>query len=135
MTLYMSAIYYYAWRLLLDNTEDGSDEECDHEDKVDEVIEQLKLIGNDVGESAATSQGMYVYINANLLLTVNYHEAGTIDLITSHPSIAGDAHIDPGQPLCRKNIGKKRKLRKWSRGHQFIIRGGGHIDAWQPLFQ
>lgn len=61
--------------------------------------------------------------------------AGTIDLITSHPSIASDAHTDPGQPLCRKNIGKKRKLRKWSRGHQFIIRGGGHIDAWQPLFQ
>lgn len=57
------------------------------------------------------------------------------DLITSHPSIAGDAHVIPGQTLCHKNIGKKQKLRKGSRGHQFIIRGGGHIDSWQPLFQ
>ena len=22
---------------------------------------------------------------------------------------------------------------KWSCGHQFIVRGGGHIDTWQPL--
>ena len=79
---------------------------------------------------------VYIYSHADKYY-YNFNEcAGTIDLITSHPTIASDAHlIDPGQPLCRKNIGKKRKLRKWSRGHQFIVRGGGHIDAWQPLFQ
>ena len=32
---------YYARCLLLDIAGDGSDEECDHEDKVDEVIEHL----------------------------------------------------------------------------------------------
>ena len=75
MTLYMSTIITHD---ILDNAEDGSDEQCDHEDKVDEVIEQLKLIGNDVGESATTSQGMYVYSNANLLLTINYMQVQLI---------------------------------------------------------
>ena len=28
--------------------------------------------------------------------------------------------------LCRKDTGSK-KLRKWSRGHQFVVCGGGHI--------
>lgn len=61
---------------------------------------------------------------------------GTSELIAAHPVIVSDSQIEnPGEPQCRKDIGKKLKLRKWSRGHQFIVRGGGHIDAWQPLFQ
>ncbi len=39
-------------------------------------------------------------------------------------------------PICRKDIGNKKRLRRWSRGHQlFIVRAGGHIDAWQLLYQ
>ena len=37
--------------------------------------------------------------------------------------------------LCRKDTGLGKRLRKWSRGHQFVVRGGGHIDTWQPLIQ
>ena len=62
---------------------------------------------------------------------------GISELIASHPAIVNQAHIieNPGEPLCRKDIGKKLKLRKWSRGHQFVVRGGGHIETFQPLFQ
>ena len=37
--------------------------------------------------------------------------------------------------VCRKDAGQGKKLRKWSRGHQFIVHGGGHIDSWQPLYR
>jgi hypothetical protein len=36
---------------------------------------------------------------------------------------------------CRKNLGETKRLRHWSRGHQFIIRAGGHIDTFQPLYK
>ena len=36
---------------------------------------------------------------------------------------------------CRKDTGTAKKLRRWSRGHQFIVRAGGHIEAWQPLYK
>ena len=29
----------------------------------------------------------------------------------------------------------RNTLRKMSRGHQFVVRAGGHIDAWTPLYQ
>ena len=57
-------------------------------------------------------------------------------LINEHPSLVHDMmQTDPSDTLCRKDIGKAQRLRKWSRGHQFIVRGGGHIDAWQPLYR
>ena len=40
---------------------------------------------------------------------------------------------DQSGELCCKDMGAK-KLRKWSRGHQFVVRGGGHIYVWQPLY-
>ena len=36
---------------------------------------------------------------------------------------------------CNKNTGAKRQLQKWTRGHFFVVRGGSHIDMWQPLYQ
>ena len=36
---------------------------------------------------------------------------------------------------CNKNTGAKRQLQKWTRGHFFVVCGGGHIDMWQPLYQ
>ena len=38
-------------------------------------------------------------------------------------------------PTCNKETGSKRQLQKWIRGHLFIIRGDGHTDTWQPLYQ
>ena len=61
---------------------------------------------------------------------------GTATLIESHPELLQNAvYSDESETICRKNIGQAKKLRKWSRGHQFVIRGGGHIDAFQPLYR
>ena len=44
-----------------------------------------------------------------------------------------DAHTSDEQ-LCRRDTGGRSTLRKWSQGHQFVVRGDGHIDTWQPLY-
>lgn len=62
---------------------------------------------------------------------------GTYKLVSENPALLET----PGERLpqcgieCRKETGGKKKLRKWSRGHQFIVRAGGHIDAWQPIYK
>ena len=62
--------------------------------------------------------------------------AGTSTLLSENPALIISAEIeDSSQPICRKDTGQKKKLRKWSRGHQFVVRGGGHIDSWAPLFK
>ena len=61
---------------------------------------------------------------------------GTSTLIANHPELVFSAVLsDKSDPICRKDTGKTKHLRKWSRGHQFIVRGGGHIDTWQPLYR
>ncbi len=58
---------------------------------------------------------------------------GTATLIQDHPSLLLESTSN--EQLCRKDTGLGKRLRKWSRGHQFIVRGGGHIDSWQPLYR
>ncbi len=48
--------------------------------------------------------------------------------------MADETQLAISEALCRKDTGKRKSLRKWSRGHQFVVRGGGHIDTWQPLY-
>ena len=38
-------------------------------------------------------------------------------------------------PECNKDTGTRKRIQKWSRGHFFVVRGGGHIDMWQPLYE
>ena len=38
-------------------------------------------------------------------------------------------------PTCKKDLGEKRKLRLWSRGHLFIVRPCVHIDLWRPIYR
>ena len=59
---------------------------------------------------------------------------GIDDLINRHPEIADENQLKITEELCRKDTRKRPSLRKWSRGHQFVVRGGGHIDTWQPLY-
>ena len=59
---------------------------------------------------------------------------GTDELIEQHPLIADEDALTSEEKLCRKDTGGRSTLRKWSRGHQFVVRGGGHIDTWQPLY-
>ena len=61
---------------------------------------------------------------------------GIASLIQEHPALAsGTIDEDEEVTVCHKNIGQGSRLRKWSRGHQFVVRGGGHIDTWQPLYK
>lgn len=61
------------------------------------------------------------------------HFIGTATLIHDHPNLLLEStHTEQ---LCRKDTGLGKRLRKWSRGHQFVVRGGGHIDTWQPLYR
>lgn len=61
---------------------------------------------------------------------------GTSSLLQSHPTLLDNAVlVDPAEDICRKDTGKTKRLRKWSRGHQFVVRGGGHIDTFQPLYR
>lgn len=68
----------------------------------------------------------------NKLLLVPYI-IGTSQLISGYPSLLDGTTVD--EQSCRKDTGETKRMRKWSRGHQFIVRGGGHIDAWQPLYK
>ena len=43
--------------------------------------------------------------------------------------------LEPQPTTCNKETGGKQRLQKWSRGHLFIVRGGGIIDKWSPLFK
>ena len=61
---------------------------------------------------------------------------GTSPLISSHPELVHSAvYTDESEVVCRKDMGQGKRLRKWSRGHQFVVRGSGHIDTWQPLYR
>ena len=58
-------------------------------------------------------------------------------IIASYPKLSHG--LDKGdmvrEPSCNKDTGSKKPLRKWTMGHLFIVRGGGHIDMWQPLYK
>ena len=56
---------------------------------------------------------------------------GTHALVSANPTLLKEAGktVSPSGIECRKETGGKKRLRKWSRGHQFIVRAGGHIDA------
>ena len=55
------------------------------------------------------------------------------------PQLSAD--LDDGEeqttrPSSNKETGgKKKQIQRWTRGHFFVVHGGGHIDSWQPLYQ
>ena len=60
--------------------------------------------------------------------------AGTGDIIAATSSMVDNAQSNTDNK-CKKNIGEPKRLRRWSRGHQVIVRAGGHIESWQPLYK
>lgn len=57
--------------------------------------------------------------------------SGITALIAEHPELVNDTM---SAEVCRKDTGEQRKVRNWSRGFQFLISGGGHIEAFTPLY-
>ena len=61
---------------------------------------------------------------------------GTAKLLHENPQMLLDAEVSSDSSIqCTKNTGETKRLRRWSRGHQFVVRAGGHIEAWQPLYK
>ena len=62
---------------------------------------------------------------------------GTADFVQQFPSVVDSCEPVPSNqvPTCRKDLGEKRKLRLWSRGHLFIVRPCGHVDFWRPIYR
>lgn len=57
------------------------------------------------------------------------------NLDNKYPEMVRETQVALIEALCRKDTGKQATLRKLSRGHQLVVKGGGHIDTWQPLNQ
>ena len=57
-----------------------------------------------------------------------------MELLKHHPELAEIEENDL-DVRCRKDTGEQKKARKWSRGYQFIIGGGGHIESFTPLYE
>ena len=58
--------------------------------------------------------------------------------IRKYPHLSAD--LDDGEeqtsrPLCNKETCGKKQIQQWTRRRFFVVHGGGHIDAWQPLYQ
>ena len=52
------------------------------------------------------------------------------------PALMNLTSVPPNEASeCRKDLGIRKTLRMMSRGHQFVVRAGGHIDSWTPLYQ
>ena len=68
-----------------------------------------------------------------------YIQVFQLYMIREHPDIPAIIDYtdedDASKTECNKDTGTRKKLQKWTRGHLFIVRGGGHIDSWQPLYQ
>ena len=73
-------------------------------------------------------------VNKYYYTSAFHTNAGTSHLVSNsnHKLLSVTSLFNQAGVLCHKDTGG-RKLRKWSRGHQFIVRSGDHIDTWQPL--
>ena len=57
-----------------------------------------------------------------------------MELLQQYPELVAEDVVDNETP-CRKDTVEIKKVRKWSRGYQFIVGGGGHIEAFTPLYE
>jgi hypothetical protein len=73
---------------------------------------------------------LYVHVGGQSF--VQAHAKILPDIVDSCVSQAADQQ---NEKPCNKDTGEKRTLRKMSRGHMFVVRAGGHIDMWTPLYQ
>lgn len=74
-----------------------------------------------------------LHSNITIFSTINIGNSGFIEK-QGLDNTLGDCYEQ--QPTtCNKDAGSKVRLQKWSRGHLFIVRGGGFIDKWSPLFK
>ena len=72
------------------------------------------------------------------LIDFFFFQPGNTDFLEKeHDAVNSILHdcIETEPTACNKETGTKQRLQKWSRGHLFMVRGGGIIDKWSPLFK
>ena len=69
------------------------------------------------------------------ILSFIFAHVGTSDVISEHSLLSNQLDSEDQTVTCNKDTGAKKRLQRWTRGHFFIVRAGGHIDSWQPLYQ
>ena len=84
----------------------------------------------------ATSCSFFVF-NIKLLYSFFVYPGNAEFIEKEHNAVNSilDECIELQPTACNKETGGKQRLQKWSRGHLFIVRGGGIIDKWSPLFK
>ena len=65
--------------------------------------------------------GDFIY-TIGIIQTYDYNLLlGTLNLISANPELLTGTADTVTTPTCRKDTGQAKKLRKWSRGHQFVV--------------
>ena len=84
--------------------------------------------------TVARSQGKYITVKTNSLL--NHNITGTELFLSRYPEVlSGGEAMSEFSSSFRKDLGDCRRLRRWSRGHVFIVQSCGHIDTWRPIYK
>ena len=76
-------------------------------------------------------------INTQIVTVFHIYPGNTEFIETDYDAMSSvlSECTEPQPTSCNKDTGAKQRLQKWSRGHLFIVRGGGIIDRWNPLFK
>ena len=103
----------------------------------DAVINRIASASTVTSDAMLVSQGVFriVLLQQHAWVhfkVVNIH-VGTAEFVHQFPSVMDN--YEPTRPTCRMEIGEKKMLRLWSRGHLFIVRPCGHIDLWRPIYR
>ncbi|XP_022102484.1 uncharacterized protein LOC110985613 [Acanthaster planci] len=96
------------------------DANCNQETitKVGGVLSKLQPVSC-CGESVVDAQGTTAFLNEH-----SYSISTMLnECVEEIPS------------TCKKDVGGKKRLQKWSRGHLFVVRAGGHIEFWKTLYK
>ena len=61
--------------------------------------------------------------------------ANALPTICKNSSVPKKTTTNEEAEPCHKDLGEKQVLKKMSRGHFFVVRAGGHIETFTPLYE
>ena len=69
-----------------------------------------------------------------------HHTLGVGDFIHNFPSVVKSINssediLARNELQCRKDLGERKRIQLWSRGHVFLVRPCGHIDLWRTIYR
>ena len=78
---------------------------------------------------------LLLLIHKYIICSLSFLCTGSSSLLLQVPHILNEDSSYKTVISCRKDTGGHKKIRNWSRGYQFIVSGGGHIEMFAPLYQ